>query len=561
MKVLKYKYLFMYIGVGCIFAYMLPYLILGENAFVTIHDFLDQNVVIMADLKNNGLLMSFSGIVPNMDGLDRSLFPYFTPFDLKMVCYALLPTYWAIITFTFIYKVVAFLGMYLLLNTYIFQKKNNWIVCMLSLGFAFVPFYVELAISGAGFPLMVYAFLNLYHNKNKAWSYAAIAFYSFNSWLAYGGFFCLAILLCCLILDFCQTKRLSKNVIAGAAIMCFVYLLANLGTIFSLFFSDSFISHRSEWIHSKTLIDDMKTFIRILLLSQYHAGSCIAAPIILLFLFIFFKFRKVYPILTKTAILYSIIVLGILTGTLLKSSHIQLFTTIQFDRFYFFYPSIVYILLAVCCYVIINEKSAKWAVCLALYGLVCGEYYDKEQHTNLKLIAGKTIDVPTFKQFFDTDLFEAIHKNLGTQSDYKTKTVSVGIYPCVAEYNGFWTLDAYRVNYPAEYKHKFRNVIADELNKSESLRKSFDDWGSRCYIFSASLEKQGNQYLCGKKDSISIDRLEISIPALEEMDCDFIISAVDINNYKELGLDYIDSFTTPKSYWCIKVYKVKRQSA
>lgn len=555
MKLLKDKHIAL--GIASILAYMLPYLILGENAYITIHDFLDQNVVIMANLKNNGLFTSLSGIVPNMDGLNRSLFPYFSPFDVKMVCYALLPTYWAIITYTFVYKIVAFLGMYLLLNTYVFQKRNKWISFLLSLGFAFVPFYVELAISGAGFPLMVYAFLDLYHNRNKAWSYVAIIFYSFNSMLAYGGFFFLAVLFCCTFLDYCHTKKLSKNVVAGAAIMCFVYILANWGTIFSLFFSDSFVSHRSEWIHSKTLLDDMKSIVRLLLLSQYHAGTCIAAPILLLFVLVFIKYKKAYPILTKTAVLYGIIVSGILIGTLLKQSNIQIFTTIQFDRFYFFYPSIVYLLLASCCLVFVNEISEKWAICLTVFGLFCGACCDKEQHTNSKLIAGKTIDIPTFKQFYDTALFDEIHKQIGTQPNYKIKTISVGIYPCVAEYNGFWTLDAYRVNYPVEYKHRFRKIIATELNKSESLRKSFDEWGSRCYVFSASLEKQGNQYLCGKKNNISIDKLEIDTTTLKDLGCNYVVSAVDILNYQALGLDYVNSFTTHQSYWNIKVYKVK----
>lgn len=555
MKSLKDKHIVL--GIACILAYMLPYLILGENAYVTIHDFLDQNVVIMANLKNNGLLTSLNGIVPNMDGLNRSLFPYFSPFDVKMVCYALLPTYWAIITYTFVYKIVAFFGLYLLLNTYVFQKKNKWITFLLSLGFAFVPFYVELAISGAGFPLMIYAFLNLYHNKNKAWSLVAIIFYSFNSMLAYGGFFFLVVLFCCMFLDYCHTKKLSKDVVAGVAIMCFVYLLANWGTIFSLFFSDSFVSHRSEWIHSKTLLEDMKSIVRLLLLSQYHAGTCIVAPILLLFVLVFIRYKKAYPILTKMAVLYGIIVLGILAGTLLKQSNVQIFTTIQFDRFYFFYPSIVYLLLASSCLVIVNEISERWAICPVIFGLLCGACCDKEQFMNFKLIAGKTIEVPTFKQFYDTTLFDEIHKQISTQPNYKTKTISVGIYPCVAEYNGFWTLDAYRVNYPVEYKHKFRTLIAPELNKSESLRKSFDEWGSRCYVFSAMLEKQGNQYLCGKKDNISIDKLEIDTVTLKDLDCDYVISAVNILNYQALGLDYVDSFTTHQSYWSIKVYKVK----
>lgn len=546
---------FIYIGFACILVYMLPYFILGENAYVTIHDFLDQNVVIMAMLKKTGLMTSLNGIVPNMDGLDRSLFPFFTPFDVKMVCYLLLPTYWAIITYTFAYKIIAFLGMYLLLNTYVFKKSHNWFSLMISIGFALVPFYVELAISGAGFPLVLYAFLNLYYNTNKVGSYIAIIFYTFNSLLAYGGFFLLVILFCCLALNYNRTKKFPKNVVIGAVVMCIVYLLANWGTFYSLFFSESFVSHRTEWVHSNPIGNDIKEFINVLLFSQYHAGSCIAFPVVVLFLLIYYKYRKNYPIIPMMAILYCIIVVGIFIGTVLKSSHIQLFITIQFDRFYFFYPSIIYLLLATICYTLINEKLNNIALPLLFLGLMCGCYYDNEIRRNVKLISGGEIEEPTYEQFYDTNLFSLIHSDLGTQPDYKTKTVSVGIYPSVAEYNGFWTLDSYRVNYPADYKSNFRKVIANEIEKNETIRKGFDEWGSRCYIFSSELYETPHKFLCGKNDNKKI-KLDIDTIQLKKMGCKYVISAVDIANDMELSLSLVNCYSTERSYWKIRVYKL-----
>lgn len=551
---MKNKYF--YIGCACIIAYMLPYLILGENAYITIHDFLDQNVVIMAMLKKTGLLTSISGIVPNMDGLDRSLFPFFTPFDVKMVCYALLPTYWAIITYSFVYKAVAFIGMYLLLDKYVFKKEYQWITMFLSLGFALVPFYMELAISGAGFPLLTYAFLNLYYKKNRMWSYVAIAFYSFNSLLAYGGFFFLVILCSCLILNYSHTKKFPKYVIIGVGIMCGVYLLANWGTIYSLFFSEDFVSHRAEWIHTTSLIEDVKDFLLIIVFSQYHAGTCFALPILAFFFTVFFLYRRQYPILDKVAFLYCVVILGIFVGTLLKHSHIQLFVTIQFDRFYFFYPSVIFILLASSCYVFVREKKSLIAIPITLYGLVCGIYYDPEFRANSKLMAGVPIEAPTFKQFYDVNLFNNIHKDLGTSDNYQTKTVSVGMFPCIAEYNGFWTMDSYRVNYSANYKHTFRKVIEKELEKDDSLREYYDSWGSRCYVFSSELDKANNRYLCGKNSNVVINQLLIDTEILRDMGCEYIISAVDILNYNDIGLKYVNSYTTDSSFWTIRIYRL-----
>ena len=535
---------------------MLPYLILGEDAYITIHDFLDQNVVIMAMLKSTGLMTRLRGIVPNMDGLDRSLFPFFTPFDVKMACYLLLPTYWAIIVYTFIYKVVAFVGMFLLVDSYIFKEKNRIASLLLSLGFALVPFYMELAISGAGFPLVIWAFLNLYYNRYITWSYISIAFYTFNSLLAYGGFFVLVLLSCFIVFDYLRTKELLKRVLYGFIFMSLVYVVANLGTIYSLFFSESFVSHRSEWVHSSTLGNDVLEFIKLLLFSQYHAGTLLALPILLLFIVVYSKYRKKYKVLPVVAILYCMVVGGILVGTLLKSAPIQLFVTIQFDRFYFFYPSVVYLLLFSICYVFIMQNQRCLLYLLVAYGLLCGVYFDTELKSNIRLLIGKELSSPSYRQFYDTELFGKIRTELKIPYDYTTKTVSVGLFPCVAEYNGFYTLDSYRVNYPIEYKRKFRKVISKELDKDDALKSNFDDWGSRCYVFSSELKEKGNQFLCSKKDDISVNNLDINTKALKELGCEYILSAVDIKNYKDLNLAYLNSYTTDQSYWNIRVYKL-----
>lgn len=42
--------------------------------------------------------------------------------------------------------------------------------------------------------------------------------------------------------------------------------------------------------------------------------------------------------------------------------------------------------------------------------------------------------------------------------------------------HGFYTVDGYSNNYPLEYKHRFREVIAAELEKNEEVRVYFDLW-------------------------------------------------------------------------------------
>ena len=180
-------------------------------------------------------------------------------------------------------------------------------------------------------------------------------------------------------------------------------------------------------------------------------------------------------------------------------------------------------------------------------------YYDQEARINIYQLLGKPTSNPTFKQFFDTSLFAKIRKDIGADDHYGCKVVSLGMYPAVAQYNGFYTLDSYCNNYSLAYKHKFRKIIEKELQKNDFVREYFDDWGNRCYVFSSEI---GLKFWCSEDDNASVNNLEINTELLKDMGCEYIISAVNINNYKDLGLSFIDSYTSPESFWNVRLYKL-----
>lgn len=552
---MKLKYYI--VGIFFILIYMLPYILLGEDSYITIHDYLDQEVAIMAILKKVDIMASITGVLPNMEGLSRTLFESFTPFNIKLMCYYFLPIFWAIFAYTFIIKCVAFVGMFLLVDNYLLENKNRWVSTGLAVGVAIVPSYILHELSGIGLPLLIYAFLNLYNSKHLLFSYLLIVLYAFNSMLAYGGFFAMAILFVIMCYDWFKNKRLCKRLVYGMALMCFVYLLANWGTIYSLFFSSSFVSHRTEWLVSSTLKDDIIEFIKILLISNYHAGLMLAAPILLCFAYVFLRYRRKYQFMNGIAILYMMIIFGIFVGKLLKYTQIQLFVEIQFDRFYFFYPAICFIMLAAICCVLLKEGKTKLAYLAMIYGLIAPSSFDKELINNIRQLSGIELVEPNYREFYDTQLFYTMMADLNIKPDYSTKVVSVGLYPSIAEYNGFYTLDSYRVNYPLEYKKKFRKVISKELDKSKTLREYYDGWGSRCYVFSSELDNLGNRYLCSKKDDIAIENLAIETQVLKDLGCEYLLSSVDIKNHEDLNLTYRGSYTLDDSYWNIRIYQIK----
>jgi hypothetical protein len=162
----------------------------------------------------------------------------------------------------------------------------------------------------------------------------------------------------------------------------------------------------------------------------------------------------------------------------------------------------------------------------------------------------------TFAEFYSPGIFRDIRDFIGAPpAEYRV--ASLGLHPAIALFNGFHTVDAYWVNYPLEYKHRFRRAIAGELAKDAKLAAYFDGWGSRCYLFSAEL---GQQYLY-TKDSPKrrIERLDVDTAALADLGANYILSAVEIGNAAELGLELQRTFARDDSRWEIFLYAVPQR--
>lgn len=88
----------------------------------------------------------------------------------------------------------------------------------------------------------------------------------------------------------------------------------------------------------------------------------------------------------------------------------------------------------------------------------------------------------SWESWFAEDLMQEIDDAIGRdKSTYRV--AHLGISPAPSLMHGFYTVDGYSNNYPLEYKHRFREVIAAELEKNEEVRVYFDLWGNRCYLF------------------------------------------------------------------------------
>lgn len=562
-------YIPFFIGGLVIVIYMIPYLVLNKESYFTINDYLDFTIGHIKNILQNGLLFSFDSNVPLMDGITRSEISYTSPLDIKTWFFVFMPTYWAIIANIFFVKLLAFIGMFLFLSENVL-KNNMSVAVIVSLIFCFIPFYEDYGLSSAGIPLLLYSLVNLYKGKKVIRSYLIVLLFALYSSLALSGLFVCIFLFVVLSYILLENKYIHRKLTIALIIMSCIYLVGNWSTLTNFLFENSFVSHRIEWPRPQidAIADLMIKTVKVWMLSQMHAGSFVALPIVCVFLFVYFKYKKVDSTLSIYLKCLLLLFILIFAGSLLKILPIGLFTTFQFDRFYFIYPALCIILLAKSCQILLVCKKYKIIVFSVILSFICVAVTNKDYCFNLIRLANKTINASSyselnimgkrasllsFSQFYDEKVFNKIADDLNLQQNYSIKVVSVGLYPSVAEYNGFWCLDGYMTTYPIEYKHRFRRVIEEELQKSNTTKSYFDNWGSRCYILSSEL---GNHFLFSKNDDNVVKHLDIDTKALKGLGCQYIFSAVEIGNYRDLNLDYINSYTSSDSYYNIRVYKL-----
>lgn len=530
--------------------YISPYIILGEDAYVCIHDFLDTSVAHVKAAISIGL--DRNSRLPVLDGVPISIIMPPFPIDIKNLLYLFLPTFWAIVANIFFVKMIAFMGMYYLLKNCLLYE-DSLISFVVSVMFSLIPFYADYGLSSAGVPLFLLAAIYLDNSKQCVWSYITIFVFSVNSSFVLGGF-CLCIFwLVWMIYKAIKYHQIPWRHIIGLSVMLLGYSYSVIPMLADSFFSESYISHRVEFINHYSVWVDLQSWFKILMESQYHSGTFLALPLLVLAFSVFFIERKNDHTIKYYVLLFVAIVLLMLLGRLYHHLPLKSTMSFQFDRFYFLYPVVCFMMLAKAIY-ISRKRNVVLVTSLFLF-FISFSLYNKSFRKNVGIIANiNNHKLPSYRQFYDTNLFDTIKKDIdGKYKPYECKVVSFGLFPAVAEYNGFYTLDSYVSSYSLDYKHKFRRVIEKELDKNSILRAYFDDWGSRCYLFSSEI---GTDLLIPKWKDKHIKKLDIDTNALKSLGCEYVISAVDISNYRELNLQYVRSYTTNHSFYKIRVYKI-----
>ena len=124
----KTRFLLLCIPGFLIALYLIPYIIFGENAHIPILDNLDANVASFKVLAESGQI--FGGLdatIPNfMGGLPRNVLG--SEFNVMLWLYYFFEPYTAYVLNLILIRIIAFIGMVLLLKRHIVKGKNNDII-------------------------------------------------------------------------------------------------------------------------------------------------------------------------------------------------------------------------------------------------------------------------------------------------------------------------------------------------------------------------------------------------------------------------------------------------
>ena len=561
---MKIKNRYLLLTAALLLLYYLPFFLLGENAYYNAFDNLDSYVVWYRTVIENGYAhASPSTIVGQFLGG----IPKFTLVNSFSVYYLLnlaLPTFQALNTLMIITSLVALAGMWLLLHTH--WRLGPLPCAFLSLSFAFTPFLPAWTMSIAGQPLLLYAILNLRKDSNRWTDWLIVALFPFVSNFQSAGIFVVFLLFLLIIADFRDKRPVRKLVIASAVLLA-LYSFPKIDLFSNLLAGAGFVSHRTEMLrYSVPPWTCFKIFIRYFLYGNIDVALSLHTLVILpMVLFVFIKdtIKKKRPDHTLALILLSITCICAYIALLnwepvvrLRNQS-ELLRMYSLDRFHIFLQLLWHLAAARCLILIGGIHVRKIVtVAFALQMLVAFAY----QPTYYTYFVKPFITIKPYhyiyrySDYYAVGMFDRIKEVTGNTSS-SARIISLGIPPAIAQYNGMWTADGYVTTYPLSYKHKFREIMADELEKNVTIKGFFDEWGSQCILLYDQGDG-GNFSTHVTRDRAPAPRdLRLNNSALKALNCKYMLSAEIVQNPRESGLSEIGRFSS--AIWDLTLYEVK----
>jgi hypothetical protein len=588
-----------------------PFILFGENSIITVHDNLDHIVSQRKMFHDMSLFWVFDAPTKGANEMSTLFYSGYMDFSIPTLIYSALPTFVAYTINNTITVVLGFLSMFLLLAKSLKISKN--ISLLTACCYSVLPLPSQWNVALAILPLAFFAFI--YFLNKQGFSWKIILLFIFPAFSSIGGsiFFVDGVWFIGMVVCFLKNRKININLLVGFILLILGTVLVNL-RLFYVMLVLKIPMNRSIFANSELFEHGFLSQLKLLLKylcdwwinGQYHGTTMQRAllyPLSIITLIILLG-KKLYlkDKLNKTALLFLIcqttIIIFSCFGGLYDSQLLGPFfqnyirplagfnwgriaflnrvlwyvsfalilsfasnflgevkITISKKEYYLAVPSkllscsVIVILFIYQCWFILIDKSS-WKPYNDARSTWAHEYH------KIRNIDDSVANYISWKEFYDEKLFDAIKQDIAYNNE---KVVAYGYHPSVLMYNNFNCIDDYNGVYPLSYMQKFRMLIVPVLKKNEAVRKYYDAWGGRKYIFLGGVDSYFG-------DFSSPTRSKETEPVPLDIDMDvfkkdfngkYIISRVEISNADEIGLKLLGTYTHDDSIYVMSVYEAR----
>lgn len=491
----KYKYELLALLVLLI--YLSPNIFFPEKARYLIHDNLDSNVVWYKNLAESGKMFAGNNeIVPNsLGGIPRGCYP--SEWNIMHLLYLVFSPIVAYNINAVLMHVVAFIGMLCLLKKYFPKTTPGGINVFISLLFALLPFWPSGGLAIAGQPLLIYAFLNIFHKQDRIADWLIVGAIPFYSLLALSNIFLLVLITGAFLFYTMFRKTIHWKFVMSLALFITFSVFAEW-RLFYMQFVEHFESHRDQirvlgTLNLKGLIGvSMKHF----LFGQYHFHS-LHFPLLLSIIIgsLFYCNRSNRKIIILSLMLLFLFSLVLTLPSLknlesfFKGAGILNKVTL---RFYSLFP------LAWFCLFIYSMNVFDWSrsrvkitlytilsvqLLLQMFSINALDYQNCDFSENTfyrTYIDRSNDDFSSFDEYYRPELFRLVKEKI-EPSEY---SICVGISPEIIHYNGIHSVDGYFY-----YYSKIHYLTMKRINERIRIKNEERESGNLCNLLIPELNE------------------------------------------------------------------------
>lgn len=561
----------------------LPLVFLGGDSFIITDDNLNGEFLLSHLLKISGNIFNINQneILYNIGG-GIALKYFHSPFSPFRLLFIFFDSFDAYIINSIIVRIIAFFGMYFLINTHF--KKSELLTILISLSFAFVPAYSSYGLTVFGQPFLLWSFLNLEKSIRTKISIGVIIIFSVYSVFALVTPFILFLILAYFFYKWIKTKKFNKNLLFSVIIFFIVSILANIHIISTVFLTGDEQTFRlsRQIIDLPSLKGIIYNFIKTLSFGDTTVNLFISIPILILIIISFYnkkannKILILFLIILFNTLIYSLY--PIISAVLGK--YFSFLSAFSIGRFIFLNTLIFYLI-----FILLTSVFNKKIIFYSLICIISFNYLrsmDFYYNSVAKILPDKYIHIVfeedkfiksllpkgsfnnppheyhqsgfySYNEFYSLGLFKEIDEYIGIPKN-EYKIVNLGIHPSVSQYNGFYTLDGYIVNYPIRLFKNFQKINKKEIEKT-GVNYSNVTIDNTLRIISSDLEKLCGMY-CFKKYNLEPVDINLDFNELKKLNVDYLFSTVELSNIEELGIKFERRFDDSNSPYVIHLYKL-----